>query len=130
MLVTAAAGHHTACSRVGRNGDGVADGVEVRHKGAVRHNGERVGRIGGDLHPALRPVDKRETLVGRSRQRDRGAVAVAARTGQRTARRRISGGGDDIVDREGHRHHRVAFADTLQGGSLRAMGGEHLAIPS
>ena len=98
MFVTAAAGHHTACDRICRNSDGITDGVEVRHVGGIFRHCERVGRVGGNLRTALRPVDEFIARVGRGSQRGRGEMLVTAAAEHITAYRRIARSGDGVAD--------------------------------
>ena len=91
--------HRTASRRVGRGCDGVAVEFEVRHKGAVRNDREREGRISGHFHTALRPVHKVVARVGRGRQRGGCEVVVAAAAGHITAFRRVGRNGDGVADR-------------------------------
>ena len=126
VFVIATAGHYTACSRVRRNVDGMDDGVEVRHVVTSSRHRERVGRIGGNLHPVLRPVDEFVTWVGFGLQRGRFSVVVNnwISTHNITTFDWINRGRDGVAVEEEVRHvvagsrHRERISQV--GGNLRA----------
>ena len=96
MGVSTAAGHRTTIDRVSTDRQRVVVKAKVRHIVAGSCHGERVGRVGGNFHTVLCPVDKGVSLSRNGRQGNILTVRVVACTGHCTTSGRISRSVDSV----------------------------------